>query len=79
MSLPLLNSDSNQGPTHMRHSVRSKGKYALAASVACMLLSTLLCGCAAGLMSMPGAAMLADRFGSDKEREADEEKKDKSE
>jgi len=77
MSLPLLNSDSNQGPTQTRHGARSKGKYRLAAPVVCLLLSTLLCGCAAGLMSMPGAAMLADRFGSDKEREATDEKDDK--
>ena len=77
MSRPLLNSESNQGPPHSRPGARSKGKSGLAAPVACMLLSTLLCGCAAGLMSMPGAAMLADRFGSDKEREADDDEKDK--
>ncbi|MBC7967846.1 MAG: flagellar basal body P-ring protein FlgI, partial [Fuerstia sp.] len=74
MSLPLLDSDSLQGPIPSRHRVRSKGKSGLAKPVICLLTSTLLCGCASGLMSMPGAAMLADRFGSDKERDAADEK-----
>ena len=76
MSLPLLNSVSNQGSIQTLHRARSKGKYGLAVPFVFLLSSTLLCGCAAGLMSMPGAAMLADRFGSDKEREATDEKDD---
>ncbi len=76
MTQPLLNPDSNQGPIPTRNRNHSKRKYGLAAPVVCLLSSTLLCGCAAGLMSVPGAAMLADRFGSDKEREATDEKDD---
>ncbi len=76
MSRPLLNSDCNQGPIQTRHLARSDKQFGLAAAIVCLLTSTLLCGCAAGLMSMPGAAMLADRFGSDKEREATDEKDD---
>ena len=76
MTQPLLNPDSNQGPIQTRNRDHSKRKYGLAAPVVCLLSSTLLCGCAAGLMSMPGAAMLADRFGSDKERDATDEKDD---
>jgi hypothetical protein len=78
MSLPLLNSDRNQGPNLMRHIRLCRGKSAvrfnLFMSVICLLASTLLCGCAAGLMSMPGAGMLADRFGGDKEPKDSEEK-----
>ena len=78
MSLPLLNSDSDQGPIQSRYRARSRGRYGLVAPIVGLLSSTLLCGCAAGLMSMPGAAMLADRFGSDKERDAaDKDDKDK--
>ena len=81
MSLPLLNSDRNQGPTQMRYNSFCRGKSAfrinLALSVVCLLSSTLLCGCAAGLMSMPGAGMLADRFGSDKEPKDSDEKDEK--
>ncbi len=80
MSFPLLNSDPTQGPTHMRHSrsrtCQSAFSVNLALSIVCLLTSTLLCGCAAGLMSMPGAGMLADRFRSDKESK-DEDGKDK--
>ncbi len=80
MSFPLLNSDRTQGPTHMRHSssrtCQSAFSVNLALSIVCLLTSTLLCGCAAGLMSMPGAGMLADRFRSDKESK-DEDGKDK--
>jgi len=83
MSLPLLNSDRNQRPTHMRYTSFRRGQSAvrinLVLSVVCLLSSTLLCGCAAGLMSMPGAGMLADRFGSDKEpKDTDEKDKKKS-
>lgn len=77
MSLPLLNSDRNQGPI-MRHIRLCRGKSAvrfnLFMSVICLLASTLLCGCAAGLMSMPGAGMLADRFGGDKEPKTQKKK-----
>ncbi|MCX7388300.1 MAG: flagellar basal body P-ring protein FlgI [Planctomycetales bacterium] len=76
MPLPLLTTDSRQGPIQTRHRARSKGKYRLAAPIVCLLSSTLLCGCAAGLMSMPGAAMLADRFGSDKDEEKVDDEKD---
>jgi len=76
MSHPLLKSDGNHGPmrTHTREC--RKGRYSFAAAIICLLTSTLLCGCASGLMSLPGAAMLADKFGSDKEPE-DSVKKDK--
>jgi len=82
MSLPLLNSDRNQGQMFMRHTRLCRGKSAfkfnLVMSVICLLASTLLCGCAAGLMSMPGAGMLADRFGGDKEAgDEDTDEKDK--
>ena len=83
MSLPLLNSDHNQGPTLMRYTRLCRGvsafRFNLVMSVICLLTSTLFCGCAAGLMSMPSAGMLADRFGSDKEsKDADEKDKKKS-
>ena len=82
MSLPLRNYDRNQGPTQMRYTRICRGKSALrfnlVMSVICLLTSTFLCGCAAGLMSMPGAGMLADRFGSDKDKESsDADDKDK--
>ena len=76
MPLPLLTTDPRQGPIQTRHSTRSKGKYRLAATIVCLLSSTLFCGCAAGLMAMPGAAMLADRFGSDKDEEKVDDEKD---
>ncbi len=41
---------------------------ALRAPVCCLLISSLLCGCASGLMSMPGAAMMASRFSKDDEK-----------
>ncbi len=44
-------------------------------AVSCLLISTILCGCASGLMSMPGAGLMADRFSKDKK--ADETKDDK--
>lgn len=83
MSTPLLNSDRNQGPSLMRHFRLCRNpsvlRFNLVMSVICLLTSTLLCGCAAGLMSMPGAGMLADRFGGDKEpKDADEKDKKKS-
>jgi len=67
----------------MRYTSFRRGQSAvrinLVLSVVCLLSSTLLCGCAAGLMSMPGAGMLADRFGSDKEpKDTDEKDKKKS-
>ena len=47
-------------------------------SLSCLLLSSLLCGCATGLMSMPGAAMLASRFSKDDEKKtAEKDAKDK--
>ncbi len=50
---------------------------ALRAPVCCLLISSLLCGCASGLMSMPGAAMMASRFSKDDEKKAEEESKSK--
>ncbi len=82
MSLPLLNSDTIQAMNPMRKRTCSEGTLGRATAVLCLLTSTLLCGCAAGLMSMPGATMLADRFGSDKEpeekKELDSKKSSKS-
>ena len=81
MSLSPLNSDCNQWPIQTLCRARCDGKYRLAMAVICLLTSTLVCGCATGLMTMPGAAMLADRFGSDKEPKeeaSDEKKKSKS-
>ena len=74
MSLSLLNSDHHQGSIHLRQRARSEGEGGRAVAILCLLTSTLLSGCAAGLMSMPGAAMLVDRFGSDKEPKDTEEK-----
>lgn len=49
------------------------------AALCCLLASTLFCGCASGLMSMPGAAMMANRFSKDsKEEKAEKSKKEKS-
>lgn len=80
MAQPLLNSDNSQRPTHMHHCLRSKGTFKLAMAVVCLLTSCLFSGCATGLMSMPGAGMLANRFGSDKEEKltAEKDKKSKS-
>ena len=78
MSISLPNTETDQGQDHMRQSARCQGafrtRYHLALTVACLLTSSLLSGCAAGLMSMPGASMLADRFGSDKESKITAEK-----
>lgn len=56
---------------------------AMQRAVFCLMASFSLCGCATGLMSLPGAAMMADRFSgiADKDEEtskADAEKKDKA-
>ncbi|MFN9720025.1 MAG: flagellar basal body P-ring protein FlgI [Planctomycetota bacterium] len=46
-------------------------------AVSCLLISTVLCGCASGLMSMPGAGLMANRFSKDKKtEETDSEKKE---
>jgi hypothetical protein len=74
MSIPPLKSDGKQGPIQMHHRECSMRSFNLAVATICLLTSTLLCGCASGLMSVPGAAMLADRFGSDKEPKAATEK-----
>lgn len=50
---------------------------ALRAPLCCLLISTMLCGCASGLMSMPGAAMMANRFSKSDEKKAEEESKSK--
>lgn len=42
-------------------------------SVCCLLLSSLLCGCASGLMSLPGASMMANRFSRDADRNKDKD------
>ncbi|MEJ7591605.1 MAG: flagellar basal body P-ring protein FlgI [Planctomycetaceae bacterium] len=77
MSLSLLNSEPHQGSIQLHQRARSEGEGGRAVAIVCLLTSTLLSGCAAGLMSMPGAAMLVDRFGSDKElKEKDEKEKD---
>ena len=49
----------------------------LRAPLCCLLISSLFCGCASGLMSMPGAAMMASRFSKDDEKKAEEESKSK--
>ena len=48
-------------------------------SLCCLLISSILCGCASGLMSMPGAAMLSERFSKDDEKKAEAEKKAREE
>ena len=50
---------------------------AFRAPLCCLLISSMLCGCASGLMSMPGAAMMANRFSKDDEKKAEEESKSK--
>ena len=51
---------------------------ALRAPLCSLLISSMLCGCASGLMSMPGAAMMASRFSKDDEKKkAEEESKSK--
>jgi hypothetical protein len=45
----------------------------LRAPLCCLLISSLFCGCASGLMSMPGAAMMANRFSKTDEKKAEEE------
>lgn len=50
---------------------------AFKAPLCCLLISTMLCGCASGLMSMPGAAMMANRFSKDDDKKAEEESKSK--
>ncbi len=49
----------------------------LRAPLCCLLISSLLCGCASGLMSMPGAAMMASRFSKADEKKEEEESKSK--
>jgi hypothetical protein len=43
-------------------------------SLCCLLTSVILCGCASGLMNMPGAAMMANRFAKDDEEKTAENK-----
>ena len=50
---------------------------AFKAPLCCLLISSMLCGCASGLMSMPGAAMMASRFSKDDEKKAEEDSKNK--
>lgn len=45
----------------------------LRAPLCCLLISSLFCGCASGLMSMPGAAMMANRFSKADEKKAEED------
>lgn len=47
----------------------------LRAPLCCLLISSLFCGCASGLMSMPGAAMMANRFSKAEEKKEEEESK----
>ncbi len=49
----------------------------LRAPLCCLLISSLFCGCASGLMSMPGAAMMASRFSKDEKKADEEESKSK--
>ncbi len=78
MNLLPLNSENHQGSNDMRNQPSSVRAFRLGTAVVCLMLSSLLCGCAAGLMSMPGAAMLADRFGGEKEpKETEDKDKDK--
>jgi flagellar basal body P-ring protein FlgI len=74
MNLLPLNSENHQGSNDMRNQPSSVRAFRLGTAVVCLMLSSLLCGCAAGLMSMPGAAMLADRFGGEKEPKETEDK-----
>lgn len=69
-----LNSENHQGSNDMRNQPASTRAFRPGLALLCLMLSSLLCGCAAGLMSMPGAAMLADRFGGDKEPKETEDK-----
>ncbi len=57
------------------HHERGSWQTSMPIAVSCLLISTILCGCASGLMSMPGAGLMADRFSKDKK--ADETKDDK--
>ena len=49
----------------------------LRAPLCCLLISSLFCGCASGLMSMPGAAMMGNRFSKAEEKKAEEDSKSK--
>lgn len=56
-----------------------RGMSSLSAALCCLLASSLICGCASGLMSMPGASMMANRFSKDaKAEKAEKAKKEKS-
>lgn len=46
-------------------------------SLCCLLTSVILCGCASGLMNMPGAAMMANRFAKDDDEKTAEKEKEK--
>ncbi|MFO0977361.1 MAG: flagellar basal body P-ring protein FlgI [Planctomycetaceae bacterium] len=69
MSSDFPSSESNR----LHHSITIVLRSRMMATT-CLLLATLLCGCAGGLMSMPGAAALSDRFSRDKKKDEAETK-----
>ncbi len=68
-------SEQSHSATRVAHHERGSWQTSMPIAVSCLLISTILCGCASGLMSMPGAGLMADRFSKDKK--ADETKDDK--
>lgn len=79
MSPPASQPVSRKDETATRPDpLRSSPSKATHCSAGCVLLfSTVLCGCASGLMSVPGAALLADRFSGDSAKDLDKaEEKD---
>lgn len=76
MFLPLLYRDSKQCQLTTTPGVSVRKRSSLLLAIVCLLTSSLMCGCASGLMTMPGASMLANRFSGDTDKsKGDKDKK----
>ena len=75
---PLRNSDCDLQQDQASRCAAVPRPFGLLLAVACLMTSSLLCGCASGLMTMPGAALLANRFSGDKAAKVTAEKEKKT-
>ena len=75
---PLRNSDCDLQRDQTSRCASVSRPFGPMLAVACLMTSSLLCGCASGLMTMPGAALLANRFSGDKAAKVTAEKEKKT-
>ena len=71
---PLRNSDCDLQRDQTSRCASVSRPFGPMLAVACLMTSSLLCGCASGLMTMPGATLLASRFAGDNAAKVTEEK-----